>query len=177
MTPRERIRSFITETFFVEDFADDDSFLSSGIIDSTGMLELTLFVETEDAAALGRRMRELPGISGHVHLEVDGIRAERVVIGGPGLPLGAEPVQCRSHHAAAAAACHVVHEGRQPGVVAEHEEGERRLHARQPVHLADRGPQGVQARWVVEVRLAVRLWGGRARRRPTRRSPRSSAEN
>jgi hypothetical protein len=53
----------------------------------------TLFVETEDAAALGRRMRELPGISGHVHLEVDGIRAERVVIGGPGLPLGAEPVE------------------------------------------------------------------------------------
>jgi hypothetical protein len=53
----------------------------------------TLFVETEDAAALGRRMRELPGISGTVHLEVDGIRAERVVIGGPGLPLGGEPVE------------------------------------------------------------------------------------
>jgi hypothetical protein len=53
----------------------------------------TLFIETEDAAALGRRMRELPGISGHVHLEVDGTRAERVVIGGPGLPLGGEPVE------------------------------------------------------------------------------------
>jgi hypothetical protein len=53
----------------------------------------TLFVETEDAAALGRRMRALPGISGHVHLEVDGTRAERVVIGGPGLPLGDEPVE------------------------------------------------------------------------------------
>jgi acyl carrier protein len=52
MTPRERIRSFITETFFVEDFADDDSFLSSGIIDSTGMLELTLFVETEFAISI-----------------------------------------------------------------------------------------------------------------------------
>ncbi|HEY2702433.1 MAG TPA: DUF3501 family protein [Candidatus Dormibacteraeota bacterium] len=53
----------------------------------------TLFLETEDAAAQGRWMRELPGISGHVHLEVDGVRAERVVAG-PGAPeLGDEPVE------------------------------------------------------------------------------------
>ncbi len=51
----------------------------------------TLFLETEDAAAQGRRMRELPGISGHVHLEVDGARAERVVAGGR--ELGDEPVE------------------------------------------------------------------------------------
>lgn len=46
MTLREQIRSFIAETFFAEGFADDESLLKSGIIDSTGMLELILFVET-----------------------------------------------------------------------------------------------------------------------------------
>jgi hypothetical protein len=53
----------------------------------------TLFLETEDAAAQGRRMRELPGISGHVHLEVDGARAERVAAGAAGPELGDEPVE------------------------------------------------------------------------------------
>lgn len=39
------IRAFITNSFFVEDFADDDSFLQNGIVDSTGMLELVAFLE------------------------------------------------------------------------------------------------------------------------------------
>jgi hypothetical protein len=52
----------------------------------------TLFLETEDAAALGRRMRELPGISAHVHLEVEGSRAERVLTAAPAAPDG-EPVE------------------------------------------------------------------------------------
>lgn len=52
MTLREQIRSFIADTFFVEGFADDDSFLKCGIIDSTGMLELILFVETRFGIAL-----------------------------------------------------------------------------------------------------------------------------
>jgi len=42
---RSVIRSFIGETFFVEDFADADSFLQKGVIDSTGMLELVAFIE------------------------------------------------------------------------------------------------------------------------------------
>jgi acyl carrier protein len=42
---RSLIRSFIGETFFVEDFADGDSFLQKGVIDSTGMLELVAFIE------------------------------------------------------------------------------------------------------------------------------------
>lgn len=45
MDPRLQIRSFISETFFVEEFADADSFLRTGIVDSTGMLELVAFVE------------------------------------------------------------------------------------------------------------------------------------
>ena len=46
MTPAEAIRAFISETFFVDDFTNDESFLRSGTIDSTGMLELISFVET-----------------------------------------------------------------------------------------------------------------------------------
>jgi acyl carrier protein len=42
---RSLIRSFIGETFFVEEFRDDDSFLQKGVIDSTGMLELVAFIE------------------------------------------------------------------------------------------------------------------------------------
>lgn len=39
------IREFIRDTFFVEDFGEEDSFLQNGLIDSTGMLELVTFVE------------------------------------------------------------------------------------------------------------------------------------
>lgn len=41
------IRAFIAETFFVGDvkYGDDDGFYDTGIIDSTGMLELVSFVE------------------------------------------------------------------------------------------------------------------------------------
>ncbi|MBZ4415680.1 acyl carrier protein [Myxococcus sp. RHSTA-1-4] len=47
MSTRERIRSFIVDTFFVDDFADDDSFLRKGLIDSTGMMELVAFLEQD----------------------------------------------------------------------------------------------------------------------------------
>jgi len=46
-TPREAIRRFISDTFFVDDFADGDSFLKNRIIDSTGMMELVAFLESE----------------------------------------------------------------------------------------------------------------------------------
>jgi acyl carrier protein len=49
MTARDRLRRFIVDTFFVEQFADEDSFLRSGIIDSTGMMELVAFLEREFA--------------------------------------------------------------------------------------------------------------------------------
>ncbi|MCY1015084.1 acyl carrier protein [Pyxidicoccus sp. MSG2] len=47
MSTRERIRSFIVDTFFVDEFADDDSFLRKGLIDSTGMMELVAFLEQD----------------------------------------------------------------------------------------------------------------------------------
>jgi len=50
---RDRIRNFIVDTFFVDDFGDDDSFLRKGLIDSTGMMELVAFIETEFGIKLG----------------------------------------------------------------------------------------------------------------------------
>jgi acyl carrier protein len=47
MSTRERIRGFICDTFFVDDFSDEDSFLRKGLIDSTGMMELVAFIESE----------------------------------------------------------------------------------------------------------------------------------
>jgi acyl carrier protein len=42
----ETIRQFIAEVFFVDNFDANASFLEEGVIDSTGMLELVLFVES-----------------------------------------------------------------------------------------------------------------------------------
>lgn len=45
---REELRHFITDSFLVDDsvsFTDADSFMRHGIIDSTGVLELTAFLE------------------------------------------------------------------------------------------------------------------------------------
>lgn len=48
---KDKIRSFIIETFLFDDpearFDDDDSLFDSGIIDSTGVLELVGFLEDE----------------------------------------------------------------------------------------------------------------------------------
>jgi acyl carrier protein len=43
----DQIRNFICETFFVDAFADSDSFLQTGIIDSNGMMALVVFIEQE----------------------------------------------------------------------------------------------------------------------------------
>jgi Protein of unknown function (DUF3501) len=44
----------------------------------------TLLFDCDDPAEAGRRLRELPGLAGHVHLEVDGTRAERTDASPPG---------------------------------------------------------------------------------------------
>jgi acyl carrier protein len=48
---KAKIRSFIVETFLFDaadaEFGDDESLLDSGIIDSTGVLELVSFIEEE----------------------------------------------------------------------------------------------------------------------------------
>lgn len=53
------IRSFIVSNFLFgqegEGFTDDQSFLESGIIDSTGLLELVSFVEQQYGISVGDR--------------------------------------------------------------------------------------------------------------------------
>ena len=48
MELKEQVRAFITSNFYVADpsvLADDTSLLDSGIVDSTGMLEVIYFIE------------------------------------------------------------------------------------------------------------------------------------
>jgi len=45
VSPKQAIRAFIQETFLVDDFPDDASFLRTGIIDSMGMARLVAFLE------------------------------------------------------------------------------------------------------------------------------------
>ena len=42
-----RLRSWIEDTFFVDGFDDTTSFLKNRLIDSTGMMELVVFIEGE----------------------------------------------------------------------------------------------------------------------------------
>lgn len=48
---KKKLRDFVAETFMVgdenENLGDSDSFMQTGIIDSTGVLELASFVEQE----------------------------------------------------------------------------------------------------------------------------------
>lgn len=50
MTIKDQVRAFILESFYLSDPAeltDDLSLIDSGIVDSTGMLDVILFLETE----------------------------------------------------------------------------------------------------------------------------------
>jgi acyl carrier protein len=52
MTIQERVRGFILEYFYVsdpEELTDELSLLDSGYVDSTGMMEIILFLEREYA--------------------------------------------------------------------------------------------------------------------------------
>ncbi len=46
MAVRDDIKQFIRDSFLVDDVADDESFLASGIIDSLGVVQLVSFVES-----------------------------------------------------------------------------------------------------------------------------------
>ena len=53
--PRRRLRAFIAANFYIPDaqaLDETTSFLASGIIDSTGVLELVAFVESEYGLAI-----------------------------------------------------------------------------------------------------------------------------
>ena len=58
MTTEEKVRDFILEFFFVSDpaeLADGTSLIDTGIVDSTGMLDIILFLETEFGIAIEDR--------------------------------------------------------------------------------------------------------------------------
>jgi acyl carrier protein len=52
MTVQERVRDFVLEYFYVsdpEELTDETSLIDSGLVDSTGMMEIILFLEGEYA--------------------------------------------------------------------------------------------------------------------------------
>lgn len=84
MTNQQRIRRFILENFYVSEpseLADDTSLVGTGLVDSTGILEVLAFLESEFgiriadrettpdnlesiermAAFVGRKLTECPG--------------------------------------------------------------------------------------------------------------------
>ncbi len=56
MTIQERVRQFVEESFYVSapaELADGTLLVSSGIVNSTGMLEIIAFLEAEFAIRIG----------------------------------------------------------------------------------------------------------------------------
>jgi acyl carrier protein len=56
MTTEERVREFILESFYVADpgeLTDEVSLIDSGYVDSTGMMEIIVFIEGEYAIEIG----------------------------------------------------------------------------------------------------------------------------
>ena len=46
MLVHDQLRQFIRDSFLVDDFTDDESFLASGLLDSLGIVQLVTFVES-----------------------------------------------------------------------------------------------------------------------------------
>ncbi len=53
MTVRERLRRFIQDSFLIDDFQDEDSFLATGMVDSLGLMQLVAFIESEFSMKVG----------------------------------------------------------------------------------------------------------------------------
>jgi acyl carrier protein len=49
MPVRQQLRQFIRDSFLVDDFTDEESFLASGVLDSLGIVQLVSFVESRYA--------------------------------------------------------------------------------------------------------------------------------
>ena len=71
MAFKDEVKSFIEDNFMIDfnpDFSVEDSFLENGIIDSTGVLELVLFIEEtynikiEDDEVLPENLDSFAGI-------------------------------------------------------------------------------------------------------------------
>ena len=79
MTVQERVRQFVLEYFYVSDPAeltDEISLIDSGIVDSTGMLEIILFLEgeygfhVEDQETIPENLETISRIAAYVDRKV-----------------------------------------------------------------------------------------------------------
>lgn len=84
---RDRVRGFIAENFYVPDMAalaDDQSLVESGIVDSTGILEVLAFLEgtfeiqVEDAEAVPANLDTVANIVAFVGRKLAPRAAEAV---------------------------------------------------------------------------------------------------
>jgi acyl carrier protein len=75
MTIQEQVRRFVLEHFYVSDpaeLSDELSLIDSGIVDSTGMLEMILFVEgefgfhVEDSETIPENLETIARIAAYV---------------------------------------------------------------------------------------------------------------
>jgi acyl carrier protein len=80
MEYKQNIQSFFEENFMVEfpeDFNDEDSFLENGIIDSTGVLELIMFLEesfnikVEDNEVTPENLDSFLALNGFIKLKLN----------------------------------------------------------------------------------------------------------
>lgn len=92
MTTEEKVRGFILENFYVSDPAeltDDASLIDTGIVDSMGMLDIILFLETElgiaieDLDTTPQNLETIRRIAAFVERK---LKAERVATVGEGAP-------------------------------------------------------------------------------------------
>lgn len=55
MDVRDQLRQFVQQSFLVDELADDESFLRTGIVDSLGVMQIVAFLESEFAIAVSDR--------------------------------------------------------------------------------------------------------------------------
>ena len=74
--PRDRVRAFIRENYYVPDdlmLTDETSLLRQGIVDSTGVLELVSFlerdfaIEVQDVEILPENLDSVARITAYIH--------------------------------------------------------------------------------------------------------------
>jgi acyl carrier protein len=87
MNTQERIRSFVEQNFYVAEgdrLADDTSLIRTGVVDSTGVLEIIAFVETEfgieveDRDAVPANLDSIARIAAFVAGKLDAARGREV---------------------------------------------------------------------------------------------------
>ena len=91
MTREQEIRGYIVENFLLgedDGFADSDSLLESGVVDSTGVLELVVFLETnfeievQDEDLVPENLDTIRDLASFVERKLNGPAAQAPEAGG-----------------------------------------------------------------------------------------------